>query len=53
MLKRKFANWQNLIRLALSHVSMIIDEAVVRVKDGIRGHWFTIYPRRFRETLSY
>jgi hypothetical protein len=28
VLDRKFADWQNLLRLALSHVLMIIDEAV-------------------------
>lgn len=36
LLKRKFADWQNLLRLALSHVLMIIDEADCGVKDRIR-----------------
>ena len=41
--KRKFADRQNLLRLAFSHVLMIIDEAACRVKDWIRVQRFTIY----------
>jgi hypothetical protein len=35
MLKRKFANWQNLLWSILSHVLMIINEAVSPVKGWI------------------
>ena len=46
MLKRKFADGQNLLRLTSSHVLMIIDEAAGRVKDRIRGPRFTLVQLR-------
>jgi hypothetical protein len=39
MLGWKFADWQNLLRLAFSHVLMIIDEAACRVKDRITSYF--------------
>jgi len=42
MLKRKFTDWQGL-RLAASHVLMIIDQVPQQVKDGINAERFTTF----------
>jgi hypothetical protein len=48
LLKWKFADWQNLLRLALSHVLMIIDEAAL---DGQgQDSWPAVHARTIRKT---